>query len=371
MKIAIQTADLDHARIDGTRVYILNVLKHLGKLTPEDDFTLYHRNDYNPQLAPPQLQNYTEKKISAPFLWTQTAFAHALYTAQPDRLWMPMHSLPYFCPKKTKTIVTIHDLAFKLFPDHFPRHELRRINFLTDYAVAHADELIAVSQATKDDLLRFYPQLLETNVTVVHHGFDRANFETKVTEDVVQEFLGHYDLLPKKYILYTGAIQPRKNLITLIEAFERVRKEDRHMKLVLAGTKAWMWEVTYERIAQSPYKDDIIITGTVIFKNLAILYQNAAVFVFPSLYEGFGIPVLEAFASHVPVICANNSSLPEVAGDGALLFEARDTDDLTHKIIALLSDDVLRKELLIRGAQEKERFSWEKCAQETLAVIKK
>ncbi len=371
MKIAIQTADLDHARIDGTRVYILNVLKYLGKISPEDVFTLYHRNAYNPQLAPPQLKNYIEKEVSAPFLWTQTSFARALAKDQPDRLWMPMHSLPFFRPKKTKTIVTIHDLAFKLFPEHFPRRELRRINFLTDYAVAHTDQIIAVSQATKKDLLHFYPQLHEGNITVVHHGFDRNNFETKASEEKAQEFLEEFDIVEKKYILYAGAIQPRKNLTTLIDAFEKVREKNEDMKLVLAGTKAWLWEGTYERIAQSPYKKDIIITGTMGFKDLAILYQNAAVFVFPSLYEGFGIPVIEAFAANVPVICANNSSLIEVAGEGAILFDANDTGELAEKIGTVLVDERLREDLIMRGKRQKEKFSWEKCARETMSVIKK
>lgn len=369
MKIAVQVADLDHARIDGTRVYILNVLKHLGVLAPDDDFSLYHRDGYNPLLAPPLLDNYTEKKISAPFLWTQTAFARALFTDQPDRLWMPMHSLPYFRPKSTKTIVTIHDLAFKLFPGHFPRRELRRINFLTDYAVAHADHLIAVSQATKKDLLRFYPHLSEKKIAVVHHGFDHAHFEKKLSQSESDETMDEYNICARRYLLYTGAIQPRKNLVTLIAAFEKIRAKDKDLKLVIAGAKAWLWEDTYTRISQSPYKEDIIITGTVSFDDLAILYQNASVFVFPSLYEGFGIPVLEAFAAKVPVICADNSSLREVASNAALLFDANDVDDLVHQI-TVASDDALRADLIERGTQQKEKFSWEKCARETADVIR-
>ena len=372
MKIAIQASDLDHKRIDGTRVYILNVLKHMGGLSAEDDFAIYHRKNFNQQLVPPTFANYTIKKIPFPLLWTQTRFAGALFADKPEKLWMPMHSVPLVHPKNTQTTVTIHDLAFKIFPEYFPRIALRKINFLTDLAVWRADKIIAISEAAKKDLLHFYPRLREERVSVVHHGFD---YELYTTENIDHHeegtLLQSYTLERGNYLLYTGAIQPRKNISVLVKAFEDIKRSHPSLKLVIAGDKGWMYRKTLEAIQKSKYRKDIFVTGVIDFENLAVLYRNALAFVFPSLYEGFGIPVLEAFAAGTPVVCARNSSLPEVGGRAALYFDGPSSPDLSEKLKTLLSDDALREELVAKGRKRAQQFSWEKCAQQTLNVIKK
>ena len=144
MRIAINAADLDHQRIDGTRIYIWNMLKNFGPDADDrDQFLIYHKSEFNPELAFPIFENYKIKKLPFPFWWTQTRFGWEIFREKPDVLWMPMHSLPYLRSKKTKTVVTIHDLAFKIFAQFFPKKDLRRLNWFTDYAVRHADKLIA------------------------------------------------------------------------------------------------------------------------------------------------------------------------------------------------------------------------------------
>ncbi len=185
------------------------------------------------------------------------------------------------------------------------------------------------------------------------------------------KILTNYKLQITNYLLYVGAIQPRKNLEVLIEAFEIHKSSIRcDLKLVLAGGKAWMWEETIERIEKSPFKNDIILTGKVNFEDLAVLYKNAGIFIFPSLYEGFGIPILEAFASGIPVICARNSSLPEVGGEAAEYFENSDAEDLRRKIKKVLENKELQNSMIARGKEQVKKFSWEKCARETLEWIK-
>jgi glycosyltransferase involved in cell wall biosynthesis len=377
MKIAIQAADLDNKRIDGTRVYLLNVLKYLGKISPEDDFLIYHRREFNSELVPENFSNYKIKKVFSPCLWTQTGFACSLWQDDPDVLWMPMHNVPFLRRSKLKTVVTIHDLAFKIFPESFPKKDLRQINFLTDMAVRNCDKLIAISHSTKKDILKFYPKIDEDKIKVIHHGFDIELFQKEISENETEESLKTYNLKAGGYILYVGAIQPRKNLETLIRAFEKYRNNQQPtthnsqpVKLVFAGNRAWMWERVIERVENSPFRDDIILTGRVDFSILAALYRSAGLFIFPSLYEGFGIPVLEAMASKVPVICADNSSLREAGGEAAQYFYSSDSSELAEKIKKVLSDDGMRKSMIEKGIIQAEKFSWEKCARETLEWIK-
>lgn len=367
MRIAIHAADLDHDRIDGTRVYMKNVLQHIGKLSPSDEFLIYHGAVFNPALAPQKEPNYFFKSVPFRWFWTQTRFAWEVFCDKPDALWLPMHNLPFLRRKNLRTAVTIHDLAFKIFPAYFPARDLRKLNLLTDYAIRRADKLIAVSHSTKNDILKFYPEIPAEKITVVHHGFDAQLFQKNMPE--AQKVLASYGLESKKYLLYVGAIQPRKNLETLLDAFEKLKEGGSDLKLVLAGEKAWLWEGVTAKIARSPFGHDIVLTGAVPFAQLPALYQNAGVFVFPSLYEGFGIPLLEAFASGTPVVAAGNSSLPEVGGEAALYFQAEDSAELAEKIGQVLGDESLRAGLIEKGSKRLAEFSWEKCAQETLAVI--
>ncbi|EKD46644.1 MAG: glycosyl transferase, group 1 [uncultured bacterium] len=369
MKIAIHASDLDQNRIDGTRVYMFSMLKNFGVLDRENSFCIYHERNFNPLLAPPVFENYIVKQIPLRYFWTQVRFAFEIFRDKPDVLWMPMHNVPFFRRKKLKVVVTIHDLAFKIFPDYFPKKDLAKLNFLTDHAVESADRIIAVSEVTKKDILKFYPEISAEKISVIHHGFDGELFEKKVPENEAEKILKTCDLVPKSYLLYVGAIQPRKNLGILIEAFEKIKESNPELKLVFAGAPAWKAEQTFAKINECKFKEDIIITGTVPFSHLPIFYQNALTFVFPSLYEGFGIPVLEALASGAPVILADNSSLPEVAGDSALYFDTQNSSDLARKIDMVLKDENLRNELLEKGKKRVADYSLEKCAKQTLDAL--
>ncbi len=374
MRIAIQAADLDCNRIDGTRVYILNLLRRFGVLSPEDEFLIYHKKDFNPELAPPNFSNYKIKKIKSPLFWTQTRFALELLRDKPDVLWMPMHNIPVITKilknKKTKITVTIHDLAFKIFPGHFPKKDLLELNFLTNLAVKNADKIIAVSESSKKDILKFYPSVTPEKIRVIHHGFDSDLFQKEISKEKIESALRSYKLKAKNYILYVGALQPRKNLEVLIDAFNLIKKNNPEIKLVLAGGKAWTWESIFEKAEKSPYSKDIIITGTIPFEDIVILYRSASLFVFPSLYEGFGIPVLEAMAAGVSVICSRNSSLPEAGGDAVLYFNAENSEELAGKIREFLESDELKNSLIAKGQKQIKKFSWDKCARETLEWIK-
>jgi glycosyltransferase involved in cell wall biosynthesis len=291
-----------------------------------------------------------------------------MWKLRPERLWMPVQALPFFLPKDIQTTVTIHDLAFKYFPDHFPKKDQRRLHMFADFAVKKADKLIAVSESTKRDILKWYPGIQESKIKVIYHGFDDGLFRNAIADEHV---LHQYRIKSKQYLLYVGAIQPRKNIMILLDAFTEARKNNPDMKLVLAGEKAWLWKETLEAIENHPFKNDIIVTGKVSFLVLATLYASAKMFIFPSLYEGFGIPVLEAMAAGVPVVCSNNSSLPEVGGDAVLYFESSDAIALANHIESLWRDDALCQTMIAKGFENIKKFSWDKCAKETLEYILK
>lgn len=371
MNIAIQVSDLDHARIDGTRVYVKELLKRFGPLAPDEHFELYHKQIFNEALQPEIFPNYSVRELPFPFMWMQTRFAWEMFRTRPEKLFLPIQATPVFLPRSLEVIATIHDLAFKKYPETFPRQDLWKLNFLLARVVARADKLIAVSQSTKEDLLYFFPHLDEAKVRVIHHGFDAGFFGTELSSEAISETLMLYQLQPQSYCLFVGALQPRKNLVRLIEAFELAKQTHPEMKLVLAGEEAWLAEAIVAAQKHSPYAADIILTGRVTFETLRVLYQGARLFVFPSLYEGFGLPILEAFASGVPVLTAANSSLTEVAGDGALYCQAEDTSDMARQLARLWADDALRGELCAAGTRQLAQFSWEKCAEETLAWIKR
>lgn len=369
MKLAIQASDLDHPRIDGTRVYVRELLRRFGSLSPETGFSLYHKGTFNPLLAPPKLPNYTEHALPFPYAWMQTRFAWAMFQDRPDRLFLPIQAAPVWLPRGMHVTATIHDLAFRRFPETFPARHLWKLNFMLETAVRQADRLIAVSDSTKRDLLEFFPTLDPAKVSVIHHGFDADFFGTRLSGEELATRLGKHELRQDSYCLYVGALQPRKNLVRLIHAFERAKETAPEMQLVLAGEPAWLSEGILAAREESAFKDDIILTGRVDFEDLRALYQGARLFAFPSLYEGFGLPLLEAFASGVPVLTADNSSLREVAGDGALYVDAENEGDIAEKLTQLWVDATLRDALRTKGTAELVRFSWDVTAKRTLETI--
>jgi glycosyltransferase involved in cell wall biosynthesis len=378
MKIAIQAADLDSKRIDGTRVYLLNMLRRFGEISPSDDFFIYHKGNFNSELIPPEFKNYQIKKIAFPFFWTQTRFAWEMLMGNCDCLWMPMQAIPWIKKNKLRTTVTIHDLAFKYFPQYFPKKDLCRLNFFTDFAIRKSDKIIAVSRSTKKDILKFYPEIKEEKIKVIYHGFDPALFQREESREEADETLKTYGLQTKNYLLYVGAIQPRKNLEKLVEAFEIVKRKNNQLKLAIAGGQAWMAESIMNKIESSHYKSDIIVTGTISFAQVAILYKNSSVFVFPSLYEGFGIPILEAQASGVPVVASNNSSIVEIttiyqnntAVQSAKLINPENPQEISDAIESLVENELSRVDLIKKGNENIKRFSWDRCAKETIEWMK-
>ncbi len=371
--IGIDAADLCYKRIDGTRIYILNLLDNFGKIAPDALFYIYLKGDLNPDLKFKIYPNYRIIKESFPFLWTQLKLPRMVRRNKPNVLWMPLHNLPIMRHTGLKTVVTIHDLAFKIFPKFFPPKDLFMLNKLTNYAVKKANKIIAVSRSTAKDLTEMYG-VSPSKVSVIYHGYNEKLFHLPSAEEKnqVESIKNKYKIPTNcKYLIYVGAIQPRKNLGVLVSAFERIKtlQSFKDWKLVLAGSEAWMAEELKNQIATSAWKKDIIMTGNFNISDLPFLLWGSEFFVFPSLYEGFGIPLLEAMACGVPVISARNSSLIEVGGACASYFNPRKVDELTSLIRTLATSPEKKAQMRAKGLEWVKNFSWEETTRKTYELL--
>jgi glycosyltransferase involved in cell wall biosynthesis len=268
-----------------------------------------------------------------------------------------------------RTVVTIHDLVSFLFPETVPKKYSLYMRLMTRLAARSADRIIAVSEATKADLERVLR--VDTAKVVVIHEAVGPEFARPLAPDAVAAAVRRYGLR-RPYCLFVGNLEPRKNLPNLIEAFAELRRRGgpggRPLQLVLAGTRAWLHAGIFRAVEQHGLGEDVAFTDYVPVEDLPALYAGAACFVFPSLYEGFGLPVLEAMACGAPVVAARAGSIPEVAGDAALLVDAQVPKELAAAIESVLTDAALRERLIVRGRARAAMFDWEEVARRTLAV---
>lgn len=369
MNIVVQAADLDASRVDGTRVYLRELLRRFGTIAPEERFTICHKKEFNPELAPPSLPNYVFDVIPGERLWMQTGFAKRLFELRPEKVFIPLQAVPIATPQGCEIVATVHDLAFRYFPKTFPVAARAKLNLLLGVMVRKAGKIIAVSEATKLDLIKFFPDIPSSRIRVIHHGVNIDVYARVVEDREMTGVLSKYELTRDGYVLYIGAIQPRKNLVRLVAAFEVAKKRHPELKLVIVGEKAWLSDAIVDRMERSPNACDIIRTGKVPFSELPVWYQGARFFAFPSLYEGFGLPILEAFAAGTPVLTGSISSLPEVGGDAALYADPHVDGDIAKKFLMLWEDAALRDLLRKKGRERVKLFSWDRCAEETLSYI--
>lgn len=263
-------------------------------------------------------------------------------------------------------VLTIHDFSFKLFPR---THSLRNVIWarsLVPVSVRRCRRIIAVSNHTKLDLLRLM-NVNQDKVAVVYEGA-AAQFVPE-PEPGDADVLAGYDIR-QPYVLYVGTLEPRKNLITLVKSFNEVAEKVEDVQLVLAGRRGWMAQSIFDEIKERELLPRVRITGYVPDGHLAALYRQAAAFVYPSLYEGFGLPPLEAMASGTPVIVSQSSSLPEVIGDAGLYINPLDAGELAAAIEKVISDGDLSASLVAKGLEQAGRFSWRRAAEETMEILR-
>ena len=281
-----------------------------------------------------------------------------------------LHSLHYslpLLPCRAKRLVTMHDMTAYLLPDMHPWFKGAYMRFFIRQSVRHADHMIFVSSSALHDCREWF-RLPIRNATVVHHGkSDLFTPECNAAEH--QEASLRYQL-PAQYLLYLGTLEPRKNLPLLLRAFAGLHERHPEARLVIAGKKGWYFDEIFHTIEALHLEASVRITGYVEEADKPALIRGALFFVYPSLHEGFGVPVLEAMASGVPAIAGNRTSIPEIAGDGALLIDPGSQEELAAAIERLYTDSAARAQLIELGLMQARKFSWKQTAAETAAVYR-
>ncbi|MDO9231256.1 MAG: glycosyltransferase family 1 protein [bacterium] len=376
MKICIDIRCLAEGRRTGVEEYTRYLLDNLFSIDKKNEYVLFLNSWKKTKIDFSWLEKYPNvsvKKFRFPNKILNLMF---WYFGWPkiDRLVGGANTV--FSPNiifgnvstKTKSIITIHDLSFFRHSEYFSWKRKWWHIFINPKKICQtADKIIAVSQSTKDDLVRVYkiePEKIAVILSAVADNFciiDRNNEKlVKVKEK--------YNL-PYKFILFFGTIEPRKNIIGLVRAFNLLQKNSSEYKLVIAGEKGWMNEEIDDEIANSEFREKIQIINCVPDGDKVFLYNLASLFVYPSFFEGFGFPPLEAMKCGVPVIVSNNSSLPEIVGDAGILIDPDKPEEIFLAMKEILENSKLRSDLIKKGLEKSKEFDWKKTAQKTLKVL--
>ncbi len=375
MQLAIDASRYKIKDPTGVEWYSYHLLNHLIPLLGRDHHTktkLFLQQDLQFEEELPF--NVYKKIIPGKKLWTQGRLSWELLTHQVDKLFVPSHILPLYTPKKT--ILTVHDLAF-MYPELRPAYDFKNYTLLkwsTARAVQKATKLIVPSQATKADLIKFF-NCPEKKIEVIYHGGpdltgDKNPLLLKWSESQKNTHLQRLGIADGDLtMLYVGRIEFKKNLVRVVEAFKRFLQEFPGWKLVLAGKNGQGAEAVLAKVEEVGLQDSVKFTGYVTEDEKNFLLQKCRLLVFPTLCEGFGLPILEAFAFRRPVLTSNLTAMPEIAGKAAYLVNPLKTEEISVGMKRLASDGMLISRLILEGEKQLAKFSWDQCARQTWEVL--
>jgi len=379
MTIGIDIRFLAKGTRSGIEEYTINLLSRLLSLDKNIKFKLFYNafNQVELDYDWLTLSNVELKKFRWPNRFVFDPAAKFLKLPKIDKMlggcdvFFAPHFLLSPVSLSCRKIVTFHDLSFEYFPEFFSwRKRFWHSSLAPNQRALEADKIIAVSQSTKDDLMNLY-SLSAEKIEVIYSGIEKRLEKKELTSEQKLSIRKKYNL-PENFILYFGTLEPRKNLVGLIQAYEAFRQQatgNKKYSLVLAGNSGWLCDDIFVQAKKSNFAQDIIFTGFVDPGDKVYLYNLASLFVYPSFFEGFGFPPLEAMSCGVPVICSHTSSFPEVVGEAALMIDPYNFDEIAWAMKEVLGDNELRQDLIDDGLIRIKNFSWEKCAKETLELL--
>jgi glycosyltransferase involved in cell wall biosynthesis len=355
VRIAIDASRCTVRRVTGTEQYAIQLIRALLQANTAHDITLYFRDAPAPDLFP-SMPRVRQQVIPLARAWTHVRFAAALWQDRPDVTFVPAHTLPFVFPGRA--VVTVHDLGFKMFPQAHPARQRAYLDLTTRFSAARAAVILADSQATAADLSRFYGTA-PAKIRTVYPGVDAPVMGDR--QAVADKYR-----LPPRYFLFIGTLQPRKNIARLVAAYQQWRAAHPadETALVLVGGKGWLYDPAW-----AEGQLGVHLIGYIDEQDKGALLSGALALVFPSLYEGFGFPVIEAMWCGAPVIASRTSSLPELVGEAGLLVDPLAVESITAALSRLTDEAGLRESLIERGRAQARRFSWAEAGRQALAAL--
>ncbi len=375
MAIGIDASRAFQKNKTGIEEYSYQVIKHLREYLVNENVILYCNPavDIVPDFELPK--NWKIKNLRAPIFWTQIRLSLEMLFNKPDVLFVPAHTVPLIHPKNT--IVTIHGLEYEFCPKAYSWFDRLYMRWSIRNSCKWAKRVIAVSENTKKDLVKLY-KVLEKKISVIYEGISIPPFIPPLirggggggVDSSDKEGRRRVDEVFAPFFLFVGRLEERKNVRGIVEAFEILKnKYNIPHKLVLAGKFGYGGESIKHKIESSEYKKEIILPGYVSDEEKFELMKGAEAFLFPTFYEGFGLPILEAQSVGTPVVTSNVSSMPEVAGNGAILVDPKSPSAIAKAVYKLISDESYKNDIIEKGLENVKRFSWGKCAEEIADIL--
>ena len=370
MLIGIDASRANKEQKTGVEWYSYHLIEQFKRLDKDNRYFLYTNKPLDGALknCPP---NFTERVLGwfLPRTWTLARLSLEMKFSKkiPDVLFVPAHTIPLFNPKKS--VVTVHDIGFEHLPAAYHWANKFYHKFIIHFIKSFATRIIAVSRFTKEDLVKTY-EIPEEKISVVYNGYDSEGYKPVVDAAARLKIKYGFDF---PFVLFIGRLEGKKNICRLVEAFIAFKQKypmDKR-KLILVGKSGIDKELdkAKEKIAFTGSQGEVIFPGWVAQEDLPLFLSAADVFFFPSLFEGFGIPVVEAMACGCPVICSKTTSLPEVTGEAALMFDPLNVAEMAARLEQVLLNESVAESLREKGFQRAKDFSWEKCAAETWQIL--
>ena len=370
MKIGIDASRYNHEQATGVEWYSWHIINGIIKealKTKDDGIILYAKEPIEYLNESTGNENIFKKIIKAKRLWTAFHLSKEMIKNPPDVLFVPSHTLPLHMPKKT--VITIHDVAFRREKKVYSFFQYHHLNWSAKFAVKRASKIISPSEATKNDLIEFFRCPAE-KITVIPHGFS-APKEVDDSNKEKSEIFKYFKITKElPYILFVGRLENKKNLGRLVSAFGQFSYNHPDFKLILAGKRGVGFEDILKKINKLELTNKVIMPGYITEDEKFLLYKYCRIFAFPSLYEGFGLPVLEAFHHKKSVLCSKIPALMEVCGDAAKYVDPLSVDEISKGLDLLADDDSFSNNLILKGTERLKKFSWEESSKKTLEVIK-
>lgn len=393
MKIGIDCRSIlnpERGEAGGVGHYVYQLIRHLLKIDHSNQYVLF----FDQKIKDKKLKKFSQENVKIifhPFYlyskFVPVQFSYHLYDAAIEKESLDIFHLPRLpnSPRKikAKTILTIHDLSVLKLPKIFSEKEMAQERTKLSLMLSYVDQVIAVSQSTKNDLIELF-NYSEEKIKVIYHGLDERFLKKRAKKEIDSVKEKYH--IKNNYLFFLSPLENRKNVCRIVQSFDLLKaeikknpqkftpilKDDKDIKLVLAGKPGSAQNKIKNKIKCSANKNDIIVANYVKSDDLGALFAGAKVFVFPSLYEGFGLPIIEAMSADVPVITSNISSMPEIAGEGNAVFvNPYKIEEITSALIDLLSSPELREKIVLNYQSKIKEYNWKKTAEETLAMYKK